>query len=48
MANQAIKCQVTSCRHNTQNSCDLNSIQIGNTVMDASRAEETECNSFEM
>jgi hypothetical protein len=48
MPNQAIKCQVTSCRHNAQSSCDLKSVQIGNTVSEASRAEETECNSFEM
>jgi hypothetical protein len=47
MPNQAIKCQVTSCKHNAQNSCDLKSIQVGNTVMEANSSEETECNSFE-
>jgi hypothetical protein len=48
MTNQSIKCQVSSCKHNMQNSCDLKTIEVGNSVMEPTRREETECNSFEM
>jgi hypothetical protein len=48
MANQEIKCNVHSCRHNDKMMyCSLHDITVGNSVStEAHRAEETECASF--
>jgi len=48
--NNAIKCTVNNCKHhsNSNETCMLQSIQIGTHEKNPTKKECTDCNSFEM
>lgn len=48
--NKSIKCSIKNCQHHAEsdNYCQLHSISVGTHEANPTKAECTDCNSFEM